>query len=131
MATDLTTIFGSEIRVANQPVRSERTYHGWPGAHGLTDMWMGSRGFPIFISGRLRATGASYSAARTALQNIIYAIEAWQFEYAHEFYFGGETFYDTVIERFEILKDTQGKQFHWNSDGYVWCDFIALLISLY
>jgi hypothetical protein len=132
MATNLTSIFGSEIRVANQPVRSERTYHAWPGSHGLTSMFMGSRGAPFIVTGRLRATGASYSAARALLQTGIDAIEAWQFAYPQDYTFAGTTWPQTVFDRFELIRDGSGKSFHMDAvAGYVYCDFIAVFICLY
>ena len=119
----LTTIFGSEVNVVQQPVQVDRQYAGFAGAHGLAAMHLGSRGRQLIIKGRLRASGANYAAARAALVVAIGTIEAWCNAGATDFIYGAETYYATVFDRFQLLA-RRDKWFHFTAEGYVTCDFI-------
>jgi len=131
MSTALTTIFGTEIKAALQPRVHHRLYAGFPGAHGLTDMKMGTRGAPLAIAGRLAASGANYQAARVALQVIIDNIDASYIEAeADDYTYMGSTYYDMVFDRFELIPDRNGKYFHYTTAGYCFCDFICTGRSL-
>jgi hypothetical protein len=131
MATNLTTIFGSEIKAALQPRVHQRQYAGFPGAHGLTGMYMGSRGAPLAISGRLVANGANYQAARVALQVVIDDIDVGYIEAeADDYTYMGSTYYDVVFDRFELIPGRDGKYFHYTTAGDCVCDFICTGRSL-
>ena len=131
MSTALTTIFGSEIKAALQPRAHHRQYAGFPGAHGLTGMYMGSRGAPLMITGRLAAGGANYQAARVALQTIIDDIDVGYIEAeADDYTHMGSTYYDVVFNRFELIPGRDGKYFHYTAAGYCACDFICTGRSL-
>lgn len=129
MSTALTSIFGSEISVAVTPRNCQKQHYGFPGSHGVTEMVMGSRGWQFTVTGRLRATGASYAAARATLINAIVVIEAWQWAGYFDFTFGGDTYQNCSMASFEIVRD-RGKQFHWSATGAVFCDFVAQFIGL-
>ena len=128
MSTALTSVFGSEIKVAVVPRTSQRTYTGYPGAHGLTTMALGSRGYGLIITGRLRATGASYAAARLTLESSIATIESLQWSDPVDYTYGSSTYYSVVMERFDIIPSS-GKAFRMTKD-YVVCDFRAVMRSL-
>jgi len=130
MATDLTTIFGSEIRVHQQPRSSVRQFAGFPGGHGLVSLWLGTRGRPLVIAGVLRATAGSYAAARAALQTAIDTIETYLWSPAADYSFQGTTFYSVVLNEFQLVPDSDNKVFHFTSAGWVMCSFICRGISL-
>ena len=130
MSVNLSTIFGSEINVVVQPRDTERSYAGFPGAHGLVGMHMGSRGYPIIITGRLASSGASYQAARGNLQVVIDGIENYLWVDAADYSFKGTTYYDVVFEKIQLVPDNAGKVFHFTSEGYVTVDFVCSLRAL-
>ncbi|MFA5761142.1 MAG: hypothetical protein WC877_05215 [Dehalococcoidales bacterium] len=132
MATDLTNVFGDEICVTAQPQIIHRQYIGYPGANGLTSMHLGTRGSQILITGRLRAAGNTYSLARAALKSLIRDIEELRKPdvAADDYSFNGETFYDCVLDAFELLRDAGGKAIHFNTDKECFCDFVAVFVSL-
>ncbi len=129
MTTALISIFGSEIKVGFQPHVSQIQYTGFPGAHGLTGMHMGSRGYPIFVTGKLFGTGGSYAVARADLTTWIDAIENYLWADLEAYTFGGNIFYYVVFESFKLLP-RRGKYFFLTSEGAVVCDFICVLRSL-
>lgn len=131
MATDLTTIFGTEIKVCAQPRRPQRQYVGFAGGDGVVSMHMGTRGRQIVITGKLSATGTDYDDARSNLQNNIDTIEEYLYSTtdADSYSFKGQVFDDVVFESFNLLPDSQGKAFHFTSEGYVTADFICYLIE--
>ena len=94
-------------------------------------MHLGTRGRRIFISGRLRASGNNYNEARSALRILVNNIEELQLPAVDPvtYTYRGETYYDCVLDIFELLKDQSGKDFRWNSEGKCFCDFLAVLIS--
>ena len=130
MATDLTTIFGSEIKVAAQPRRAEKQYAGFPGAHGLVGMDLGTRGRRMTVTGRLRASGSDYDDARGNLQTTIDTIEAYLWAEAADYTFKGETYNNVVFDKLELLVDNKGTVFHLTSDGKVTVDFVCLMTIL-
>ena len=130
MATNLTTIFGNEIKVYAQPRNADRQYVGFAGADGLVSMQMGARGRQIVVSGRLAAGGANYSAARANLQAVINGIESYLTDAATDYSFAGTTYTDVVFDKFQLIADNAGKAFHWTAAGYATADFVCYLRSL-
>lgn len=122
---DLATIFGSAIKVGVQPRQSERQYAGFPGAHGVTTMAMGTRGRQLVITGTFYQNGENYAAARAALQTAIDAIEAYLYAAAADYTYGGQTYYNVVFDKLSLVPDQQGKFFHWNAGGYVTVKFVC------
>jgi len=117
MAIALTVIFGSEINVTPQPRQVERQYAGFAGAEGVTAMHMGSRGYQLVISGRLRA------ATRAPLQAGIDAINSYCWSAAGDYSHGGITYSWVVFDKMEISRDGRGKGFHLLGSGWVTCEF--------
>ena len=130
MATPLRNIFGNVIKVVGQPRQIDRQYSGFPGAHGVTGMHLGSRGFQLVIAGTLGASGASYEIARTNLQTIIDAIEQYLFAPPADYSHDGTIYYYVIFDRFALLPDGQGKTFHLTSTGYVTCDYVMYARAL-
>jgi len=129
MATALTDIFGSEICVAAQPWIHHRNYTAFPGANGLLGMWMGTRGYPLIISGRLRATGASYAVARATLQTGINALSYLPGWLPGDYSFAGTTYNSIVFDSIRLISDNTGKTFHMTA-SYVYVDFVCQARSL-
>ncbi len=130
MATALTTIFGGEIKVYAQPRQADRQYVGFPGAHGLTGMHMGTRGRQLVITGRLRAEGNDYDAARANLQEDIDEIEEYLWAEASDYSFKDDTYSNVVFDRLNLTPDSQGKVFHFNSKEEVFADFVCFARQL-
>ncbi len=130
MAADLTTIFGSEIKVVAQPREAQRSLAGFPGAHGLVSMYLGTRGRSIVVTGILRAAGANYNEARANLQDAIDALEAYQWAYATDYEFKGTTYEQVVFGRLQLLPGAGAKVFHLNAAGEVFARFTCQLRSL-
>jgi len=125
MATDLTTIFGTEIKVYLQPRQAHRQYVGFPGVHGVVAMHLGTRGRQLVISGTLAATGANYNAARTNLQTWLNSIEEYlNIGYA-SYTYCGHTYDYLVFDRLQLVPDNTGKAFHFTAAGYVTCQFVC------
>jgi hypothetical protein len=120
---DLNNIFGYEIKVYRQPRLAENQMTGFPGAHGVTAMNLGTRGSPITITGRLSATGANYDASRVNLQAWIDDIESYLSIPAADYSFRGQIFNNVQFLRFELVPDGQGLAFHFTSN-YVFCFFV-------
>jgi len=131
MTQNITDIFGTEIRVVAQPARVSRQYTGFPAAYGLTAMWLGTRGQPLIIAGRLTASGADYATARAALQVIVDTIAAYCDLDAADYYYAGTTWLDVVWDRMDLIRDSQGKAFHWCKGGYCYVDFTMTGRSIY
>ena len=131
MATDLTTIFGSEIVVSAQPRLSERQLTAYPGAHGLTGMWMGSRGYLIAITGRIRVDASGgYSAGRLLLDTAVAAIEQYLYAAEADYSFSGSTYSNAVLEKFDLINDRNGKSYHYVKGNYLIADFVAVMRAL-
>ena len=126
---DLTAIFGTDIKVSPQPRQPLRQYAHFAGSHGLTAMHLGSGGYTITVTGRLRASGAGYAAARANLVAATAAIESYNFSDAADYTFANDTYYNVVFEQFQLVPDAHGKIYHLSS-GYVFVDFIARLRAL-
>ncbi len=125
MSVNLSTIFGPEINVVVQPRDVERSYSGYPGAHGVTTMFLGSRGRRIQISGRIVTNGVNYNLARVSCQTAINAIEAYLWSPAHDYHWGNNVYYACVFDSFRLLGDANGKFFTWSVPGYVVANFIC------
>jgi len=131
MATNLTTIFGTEIVVSPQARTVERQLSAFAGAHGLTSMFMGSRGYTITVTGRIAAdASAGYNAGRAILEGYITAIEAYQYNYAADYTFRGILYENVIFEKFDIKRDANGKAFHYVKGNYLIADFTAQLRAL-
>ncbi len=130
MAVDFTTIFGNEIIVSAQPRRAQKQHTGFPGAHGLVGMHMGTRGRPLVVTGRLRESGTDYSDARSKLQTEIETIEVYLWADAADYTFKGDTYSNVEFDNFRLVPDSKGKIFHFNSVGEVFADFVCLLTIL-
>ena len=130
MAADFTTIFGNDINVYAQPRQAFRQYAGFSGAHGVTSMYMGTRGRQLVITGRLASSGASYNAARSNCQSVINSIEAYLWAEPADYRFKGTTYNDVVFDKFQLVPDSAGSVFHWTAEGYVIANFICFLRSL-
>jgi hypothetical protein len=61
MSTALSTIFGSDIKVGYSPPVHRRSFAGFPGAHGVTAQYLGTRGYEITVTGILWTTARSGS----------------------------------------------------------------------
>jgi hypothetical protein len=125
MTTALTTIFGNEICVGDQPPQVDRQYVGFPGANGIVGMNLGDRGKQIVITGRLRESGASYQAARTALRAIIAEIGTYLHAAPATYTFMGDTYENTVFDRLNLLPNDKGKLYFYNSAGEMTADFVC------
>jgi len=104
---------------------SVRQYAGFPGAHGVVAMHLGTRGRQLVISGTLRATGGSYSAARVVLRAAIDSIESYLWAYAADYSFAGTVYVSTVFDKFQLVPDSRGKVFRLTKGGWVTCDFVC------
>lgn len=130
MTIALTAIFGTNIKVGFQPRKPVLQLTGFPGANGLVGMHLGSRGYPIFVTGQLTGGGESYTLARQSLIATITTIGSYIFADPASYSFSG-TIYDYVIfTEFRLIPDENGKFFHYNAAGNVTCQFVAGLLSL-
>ena len=118
MPIALTNVFGSEIRLAVQPRTMVRQFSGFPGAHGLTAMSMGTRGYALQVSGTLRA------ASRVLLEVAVRLIERYLWYGADAYSFAGSTYAYVVWSDFEVLTDSAGKSVHYTSEGWYVCRFV-------
>lgn len=127
--TNLTEIFGTEIIVNDGHRQADRQFSGFAGAHGLTDMYLGSRGKEIVVMGTVRGIGETYAAARTDAASQLIAIEDCQELPAANYVFQGQTFTNVVwIDLKKIpLKDAA---YLFSSAGEVIVRFIATGRSL-
>jgi len=108
MAINLINIFGTEIKVVRQPRQIDRQYAGYAGAHGLTSMHMGTRGYQVVVTGTVRA------ATRALCQAAIDAIESYVVSTgATDYTFGGTNFPLVVFDTPELISEN-GKAFHFN-----------------
>ena len=119
MATPLTDIFGSEIKVTAQPRDVARQYSHFAGCDGLTAMHMGSRGHRLVVEGIVRA------ATRPQLRSAVLAIEAWLWAGAVDYSFAGNIYYAVLWERLELKRDGSGKSVYFSSAGWVLSRFTA------
>ncbi len=114
---ELSSIFGSEIKVTIEPRRPARTYHGFAGVAGLTAMSLGSRGFGLNVTGTIR------DASRAAVETDVAIIESLQWlgiaDYSHQ----GSNYYRVLWEDFEVHRDSSGKSIHLVATGEFTCRF--------
>ena len=125
MAVALTTIFGSEIRVAYQPIEVDRQFSGFPGGHGLVGMHLGSRGHRLTIQGTIAVSGADYPTARAGLRAALDVIETYLSADPADYSFGNEVFYAVVFGPLQLIADSKGKTIHWLKGNYAGCEFIC------
>jgi len=125
MAIALTAIFGSAIKVYSTALQFDHQETGYPGAHGITDMNLGSRGRHLFVRGTLKAAGGTYAKNRGAVSTAIAAIETWLWSPANTFTFFNDVYYNVIFIKFEPIPDNEGKLFHLNSNGSVSVEFLA------
>lgn len=125
MATDLTTIFGSEIKVFAQNRQADRQFSGFAGCHGMTSMLLGSRGYNIVVRGIACGTGDNYSAARDNVVAKFAAMEESFFDEAADYEFFGETFNNVVWNRVEKIPDKNGMVYLYTAEGNVIVNFVA------
>jgi len=115
MAIALTTLFGYEIKVSAQPRLAEIQFVGYPGAHGVTGMNLGTRGKALTITGRLSYAGSSYNDSRTHLDALLAIIEALLWTDAADYTYCGQTYEQLQFVRFELIPDGEGKVYHMTS----------------
>jgi len=113
---DLNTIFGSELKVGLQPRNADRQYVGFPGAHGVTSMHLGTRGRQLVITGTIR------TATRALCQAAVNAIELYTWADAADYTYKGEIYSNIVFGPFRLIPD-RGKFFHFTA-GSVFCQFV-------
>jgi len=118
MATDLTTIFGTEINVTAQPREVVRQYNHFAGANGLTAMHLGSRGYHVTVAGRM------HMATRALLETAVGDIQSWCFAPAYDYSFYGVIYYGILWDRMQVVPDAAGSTYHLTSEGLVTCRFI-------
>ena len=129
MAVDLTTIFGTAIKVYAQPRNIDRSYVGLAGSQGVLSMHLGTRGRQLVITGRMGSYGANYTIARANLQAVIDSIETWLYPgvAAADFSFFGYTYYNCVFDQFRLIPAAGGKVFQYTAERYAVVDFVAYL----
>ena len=127
---DLRDIFGSEIKVVAQPRRPQRQHAGFPGAHGMTSMNLGTRGRIITVTGRIVGSGIDYAAARRDAEASVAAIDLHQDYDGLSYTYFNEQYDNVVFVSFELLQDNQGKAYHYTSEGLVFVNFVATLLEL-
>jgi hypothetical protein len=121
MPTVLTSIFGTEINVFNQPRLAEIAFVGFPGAHGVVGMNLGTRGMPFVITGKLRGTGANYDASRKDVDEWISQIETLLLPEtgAQDYTYHGTTYSQVQFTKFDLIPDGQGKLYHMTSSEVI------------
>ncbi len=124
---DLTSIFGTAITVTPHPRVSQKQRVGFPGAHGVIGIELGTRGRIILVSGQLRATGASFAVAYLAMLALISAIESYQSASSATYTYGSATFYNVDFGDFRLVKRGD-RSFRWTPTGLI-CDFEQELIE--
>ncbi|MGD0077031.1 MAG: hypothetical protein ABSB91_00235 [Sedimentisphaerales bacterium] len=123
MATALTTAFGFEINVSDQPRIAEIQFVGFPGAHGVTSMHLGTRGRPFKITGKLATTGNGFDAALANLKTWIAELELLTYSPAADYTYHGQTFSNLQFIKLDIIADGSGRQYHFTSAN-VFCNFV-------
>ena len=130
---ELNTIFGADIKVGYSPPVHRRQFAGFPGAHGLTSLYLGTRGYEITVTGTIWTLSEppTYAAARALMQTQIDLINSYgalaPATYTHQ----GDTYYNVVFGPLKIIPSGgDGKTFHWTAAGYCTCRFSCTLISL-
>ena len=124
MSIALTTKFGYEIKVFTQPYLVEIQFVGFPGAHGVTGMNLGTRGKPLVITGKLRYAGSSYDNSRENLDAWIATIEALLWTDAADYTYHGQIYEQVQFTHFELVPDGEGKVYHMTAS----CVFVNFII---
>jgi hypothetical protein len=115
------TVFGAEISVAPAMRRNQTQYNGYAGAHGITGMKLGTRGFSIVVSGILRYTASTYAQARIGLGTGLQTIDATYRDAVEDTWtYGSESYANTVYDHIELVpfqgQDGSVKTFRWNGN---------------
>jgi hypothetical protein len=129
MATALTSLLGTEIKVFLQPRKMNRQFTGFAGVHGMTSMEMGTTGFVVDIEGVIRRAGVNYAAAYAYMMEDIDAFEALQFLPMNHYTYNGATFQYCVFHNPRLLRMASGKQFSYTMEGYMIARFSIQLIG--
>ena len=126
MSVAFTYIYGNEISVSHDTRKPVRQYRGFAGSHGVTAMHLGSRGYPILVTGQVRVANLStYDLTRAAMETGIYAIEQYNWLGTNTYTFRGSTFnYVVCDDAFEPIPDSHGRMFR-VVPGYLLCLFRA------
>ena len=128
---DLTTIYGPAISVSRGPRKPVRQYSSFAGAHGLTAMHLGSRGYLVMIKGTIRVfIPTTYSDARALMEGAIAMIEQYNFAGVDTYTFKGRVFSNVLFDdAFSPVVDGNGKMFY-IAGGWLVCRFTARLRGL-
>jgi hypothetical protein len=127
------TVFGSEIKVFPQPRTNQVSYSGFAGAHGMTGIMHGSRGYPVVVVGTLRSsTGLTYNAALADIITRMEALESWQYVGDQAWTYRTLTFLYARVESVRMLPlpGADGKVMGYTTAGQGFAHVIAVLRSL-
>jgi len=91
---------------------------------------MGSRGYPLIVTGKLAVTGYDYAEARAAMRTVILTIEKTLWADSADYSFGDDIYENVVFDKFELVPDSEGKAFHITSEGWLTVNFVAMLRAL-
>jgi len=92
---------------------------------------LGTRGYPIVVTGVLYGSGVNYAAARADIVSQIEGIEAYLWDPEEDYTYFNETHYNVVLDRIELIPSgNPPRVFRQTADGYAMVQFIALLTSL-
>ena len=111
------------IKVFTQPRLAEIQFVGFPGAHGVAAMNLGTRGKPLLMTGRLYYSGNSYDTSRAGLDAMLAGIEALLWADAADYTYHGKTYENVQFTHFELVPDGEGKAYHMTSSS-VFVNFI-------
>jgi len=128
MATQITTLLGNELKTTEAPRVMDRQFASFPGAHGITSITMGSRGWQLVFTGKVRLGGANYAAARAAAQTAIWNIAAMTAWDAGDYTYQNVTYYNCVWTNFRVLGGE--KTYVYTSNGYITVEFTITLQGL-
>jgi orotidine-5'-phosphate decarboxylase len=127
------TVFGAEIKVVLQPRTNMVTYSGFAGAHGMTGLMHGSRGYSVVVVGTLRTnTGLTHDAALASIVTQMENLESWQYVGDQAWTYRSLTFLYTRVESVRMLPlpGSDGKFMGYTKEGQGFAYFIAALRSL-
>lgn len=130
MATDLTTLLGTEISVSFQPRQVDRQFAAFAGADGLTGIDLGTRGHAIFVTGIIRVAAPDYTTGRNNASTAIQTLESLQYLVEDDYSFMGSYFYNVLFLKLSLVKDNNGKIFTWTANSQVLVKFVYHLRSL-
>ncbi len=128
---NINTVFGDEITVNVQPRQMQVSYSGFAGAHGMTGLMHGSRGYVITVRGRLRSqSGLTYNLARVDLIERMEYLEAFMAYPDQTWTYRKESYWYTRVERVVMLPGSDGRIIRYGLDGSAYATFEAVLRSL-